>query len=63
VQSGIALVMCDLLETMYAYCKGSPSTPQLTELGRQLIEAVAYCISWMAAHFASGAVGNVRSQG
>ena len=40
VQSGVALVMRGLLQTMYAYCKGPPSTPQIeAELGKQLIEA------------------------
>ena len=29
VQSGVALVMRGLLQTMYAYCKGPPSTPQI----------------------------------
>ena len=29
VQSGVALVMRGLLQTMYAYCEGPPSTPQV----------------------------------
>ena len=29
VQSGVALVMRGLLQTMYAYCEGPPSTPQI----------------------------------
>ena len=29
VQSGLALVMRGLLQTMYAYCEGPPSTPQI----------------------------------
>src|SRR5215831_17058529 len=40
VQSGVALVMRGLLQTMYAYCEGPPSTPQIeVELGKQLIDA------------------------
>ena len=40
VQSGVALVMRGLLQTMHAYCEGPPSTPQVeAELGQQLIEA------------------------
>ena len=39
VQSGVALVMRGLLQTMYAYCEGPPSTPLIeAKLGKQLIE-------------------------
>jgi hypothetical protein len=39
VQSGLPLVMRGLLQTMYAYCEGPPSTPLIeAKLGKQLIE-------------------------
>ena len=63
VQSGVALVMRGLLQTMYAYCKGPPSTPQIeAELGKQLIEA-GRVLRRYGRHVASGAVGTVGSQG
>ena len=63
VQSGVALVMRGLLQTMYAYCKGPPSTPQIeADLGKQLIKA-GRVLRRYARLVASGAVGNVRSQG
>ena len=63
VQSGVALVMRGLLETMYAYCEGSPSTPQVeAELGKQLNEA-GRVLRRYGRHVASGAVGDVGSQG
>ena len=63
VQSGVALVMRGLLQTMYAYCEGPPSTPQVeAELGKQLIEA-GRVLRRYGRHVASGAVGNVGSQG
>ena len=63
VQSGGALVMRGLLQTMYAYCKGPPSTPQIeAELGNQLIEA-RRLLQRYGRHVASGALDNVRSQG
>ena len=62
VQSGVALVMRGLLQTMYAYCEGPPSTPQIeAELGKQLIEARRVLQLWR--HGANGALDNVRSQG
>ena len=63
VQSGIALVMRGLLQTMYAYCEGPPSTPQVdAELAKQRIEA-GRVLRRYGRHVASGAVGNVGSQG
>jgi hypothetical protein len=53
VQSGVALVMRGLLQTMDAYCEGPPSTPQI-EAGRVLQR--------YGRHVASRAVGNVRGQ-
>jgi hypothetical protein len=62
VQSSLALVMRGLLQTMYAYCEGPPSTPQIeAEFGKQLIEARRVLQLWR--HGASGALDNVRSQG
>ena len=62
VQSGVALVMRGLLQTMYAYCKGPPSTPQIeAELGKQLIGA-GRVLQRYGRHVASGAVGSVRSE-
>jgi hypothetical protein len=59
VQSGVALVTRGLLQTMYAYCEGSPSTPQAeAELGNQLIEA-GRVLQRYGRHVARGAVGNV----
>jgi hypothetical protein len=59
VQSGVALVMRGLLQTMYAYCEGPPSTPQVeAELGNQLIEA-GRVLQRYGRHVARGAVGNV----
>ena len=63
VQSGVALVMRGLLQTMYAYCEGPPSTPQVeAELAKQLIEA-GRVLRRYGRHVASGVVGNVGSQG
>jgi hypothetical protein len=63
MQSGVALVMRGLLQTMYAYCEGPPSTPRIeAELGKQLIKA-RRVLQRYSRHVASGAVGNVRSQG
>ena len=59
VQSGVALIMRGLLQTMYAYCEGPPSTPQVeAELGKQLIEA-GRVLQRYGRHVARGAVGNV----
>ena len=55
MQSGVALVMRGLLQTMYAYCEGPPSTPQVeAELGKQLIEA-GRVLRRYGRHVASGA--------
>ena len=63
VQSSLALVMRGLLQTMYAYCEGPPSTPHIeAEFGKQLIEA-GRVLQRYGRHIAGGAVGNVRSQG
>ena len=63
VQSGVALVMRGLLQTMHAYCEGPLSTPQVeAELGKKLIEA-GRVLRRYGRHVASGAVGNVGSQG
>ena len=62
-QSGVALVMRGLLQTMHAYCEGPLSTPQVeAELGKKLIEA-GRVLRRYGRHVASGAVGNVGSQG
>ena len=49
VQSGVALVMRGLLQTMHAYCEGPLSTPQVeAELGKKLIEAGRVCVAMAA---------------
>jgi hypothetical protein len=59
----LALVMRGLLQTMHAYCKGPLSTPQVeAELGKKLIEA-GRVLRRYGRHVASGAIGNVGSQG
>ena len=63
VQSGVALVMRGLLHTMYAYCEGPPSTPQVeAELGKQLNEA-GRVLRRYGVYVGRRAVGNVGSQG
>jgi hypothetical protein len=62
VQSGVALVMRGLLQTMYAYCEGPPSTLQVeAELGNQLIEA-GRVLQRYGRHVARGTVGNVADR-
>jgi hypothetical protein len=59
VQSGVAMVMRGLLQTMFNYCEGPPSTPEVeAELGARLVEA-GRVLQRYGRHVARGAVGNV----
>jgi acyl-CoA dehydrogenase len=64
VQSGVALVMRGLLQTMYAYCEGPPSTPRVeAELGKQLIEDTAELFFEDVPVPAENLLGGVEGQG
>ena len=61
-QSGVALVMRGLLQTMHAYCEGPLSTPRVeAELGKKLIEA-GRVLRRYGRHVARGTVGNVADR-
>jgi hypothetical protein len=62
IHGGFAMILRGLLATMYAYCEGPPSSPQVErDLGNRLIEA-SRVLHRYGRHVARGSVGNVGAR-